>query len=331
MRDETIFISYSNLDLEFAMNLVKDLKKEATKTWIDKLDIKPGEPWDASIQAALTSASRLIVILSPSAVGSNNVMDEVSFALNNKKIIIPVLIRECVIPLRLVRLHFVNCIDDYTTGLSSLLIALKNFTESITIISDEDSEMVQTDISKVMLNREQKKVGDYDKILNPEIKQNTSFLEPILEVDLVGRSRIRSPMGMSNKNPTEMHGGLLVMVPGPKPIIHWALSWRYKLVIHNNSNYPAFNVVIENISAIAFSEFEKLPDVNNIGPLNNLELKVMFKDWIESEHTYADELLKPRFPEKFKDLKLKLTYYDQKRNVHYSYVSFNENGLMNQR
>lgn len=134
---------------------------------------------------------------------------------------------------------------------------------------------------------------------------------------------------MSNKNPIEMHDGQLVMVPGPKPIIHWALRWRYKLVIYNNSKYPAYNVKIESVGQLHFSEFESLPNVNNIAPLNNLDLKVRFDDWVESVHTIADEILKPRFPEKFKNLVLKLTYYDEGRNVYNSYVEFNEDGLIN--
>ncbi len=114
------------------------------------------------------------------------------------------------------------------------------------------------------------------------------------------------PRGMSNKNPVEMHDGQLVIVAGLKPIIHWAMSWRYKLVIYNNSNYPAFNVSIESFGEEHFSESEKLNVINNIAPLNNIELKVRFDDYVEADHTIPDKIMKLRFPEKFKALKLKL-------------------------
>lgn len=153
---------------------------------------------------------------------------------------------------------------------------------------------------------------------------------PILEIDLIGQGRSRLPMGMSMKNPTEMHDGQLVMVPGNKPIIHWALNWRYTLMIYNNSKYPAYNVKIETIGNIEFSEFEKLPKTNNIPPLDSKALKVRFEDWIESDHTVADKIMSSRFPDKFNNnLALKLTYYDEERIEHISYVHFNEGEIIN--
>jgi hypothetical protein len=161
--------------------------------------------------------------------------------------------------------------------------------------------------------------------------KNASLYTPILEADLLGGGRSRSPRGMSNKNLVEIHNGQLVMIAGPKPIIHWAMSWRYKLVIYNNSNYPAFNVAIESIGEEHFTEFEKPHVINNIAPLNNIELKIRFDDSVEAEHTVPDEMMRPRFPEKFKALKLKLTFYDGARNIHHSYVEFDENSVINER
>ena len=200
---------------------------------------------------------------------------------------------------------------------------------------DKDPEKYTVEIlhgwKKYAEEESARKLGGEFKYVDISQTKSPSPYNPILEVDLLGGGRSRSPRGMSNKNPIEMHDGQLVMVPGPKPIIYWALGWRYKLVIYNNSNFPAFNIAVESVGDVHFSEFEKLNDINNIAPLNNIELKVRFDDWIESEHTLADELLKPRFPEKFKGLKLKLTFYDQARNVHHSYAEFNEKGLINRK
>ncbi len=168
-----------------------------------------------------------------------------------------------------------------------------------------------------------------NKVSEPKV---ISSYNPILEVDLIGNGRSRSPRGMSMKNPTELHDGELVMVPGNKPIIHWALGWRYKLVIYNNSSYSAFNVKIESVGEVQFSEFEKLDRINNIAPLGNKDLKVRFEDWVESDHSVADEIIKPRFPDKFNNnLILKLTYYDEARNEHLSYVEFNEGEIINKK
>ena len=85
MSKETTFFSYSRSDSNFVLKLAKDLRSPGADLWLDQLDIKAGSRWDSSIKDALSSASRLIVILSPASVASNNVMDEVSYALESNK------------------------------------------------------------------------------------------------------------------------------------------------------------------------------------------------------------------------------------------------------
>ena len=61
------------------------------------------------------------MILSSSSVDSTNVMDEVSFALEEREIVIPVLHRECKIPFRLRRVQYVDFRGEYATGVRELL------------------------------------------------------------------------------------------------------------------------------------------------------------------------------------------------------------------
>ena len=124
MTKETTFFSYSRSDSDFVLQLAKDLRDAGADLWLDQLDIKAGSRWDASIEAALNSASRLIVILSPASVDSNNVMDEVNFALENSKTVIPVLLSECTAPFRLRRLQRIDFSGDYQKGLKQLLEVL---------------------------------------------------------------------------------------------------------------------------------------------------------------------------------------------------------------
>lgn len=124
MAAEISFFSYSRSDSAFVLKLAKDLRDAGADLWLDQLDIRAGSHWDASIEAALNMASRMIVILSPASVGSNNVMDEVSFALENNKTVIPVLLAECKPPFRLRRLQRIDFTVDYNTGLKQLLDVL---------------------------------------------------------------------------------------------------------------------------------------------------------------------------------------------------------------
>jgi photosystem II stability/assembly factor-like uncharacterized protein len=118
------FLSYSREDSDFALRLAGDLKAADANVWLDRLDIVPGDRWDRAIEDALKSSSRMVVILSPASVGSTNVMDEVSFALEEKKPVIPIIYRDCAVPFRLRRLQYVDFRQDYARGLQELLRTL---------------------------------------------------------------------------------------------------------------------------------------------------------------------------------------------------------------
>jgi hypothetical protein len=124
MSAETIFFSYSRDDSEFVLNLAKKLRSAGANIWLDQLDIKPGTRWDKSIEKALDSSSTLLVILSKSSMASDNVMDEVSFALEENKVVVPVLLEECDIPFRLRRLQFADFSQDQEKGIKTLTEAL---------------------------------------------------------------------------------------------------------------------------------------------------------------------------------------------------------------
>lgn len=118
------FFSYCRADSEFALKLAEDLKAAGANVWMDQLDIEPGEPWDRSVEEAVTKSPRMLVILSPVSVTSDNVRDEVSFALSRQKRVIPVLYRDCDIPFRLARLQHIDFRTDYERGLKTLIRVL---------------------------------------------------------------------------------------------------------------------------------------------------------------------------------------------------------------
>jgi hypothetical protein len=115
------FISYARKDSDFALRLAGDLKAKGANVWLDRLDIRPGQKWDAEVERALNACGEVLVILSPTSVESPNVMDEVAFALDEGKTVIPVLYADCKIPLRLRRLQYVDFRRDYNRGLEALL------------------------------------------------------------------------------------------------------------------------------------------------------------------------------------------------------------------
>jgi photosystem II stability/assembly factor-like uncharacterized protein len=119
------FFSYSRNDSEFVLRLAEDLKAAGANVWLDQLDIEPGQRWARAVQEALVSSPRVLVVLSPSSVESSNVQDEVTFALEERKIVIPILYQDCKIPLQIRGLHYADFRTDYARGLNALLRTLR--------------------------------------------------------------------------------------------------------------------------------------------------------------------------------------------------------------
>ena len=80
--------------------------------------------WDRAVQDGLIHADCILVIMSPSSMNSRNVMDEVSFAFDENKTIIPVLYQDCDILFRLRRVQSIDFRNDYASGLQKLLTTL---------------------------------------------------------------------------------------------------------------------------------------------------------------------------------------------------------------
>jgi hypothetical protein len=124
MESPRCFFSYSREDSEFVLRLARELRKAGANLWLDRLDIRGGQRWDEAVQAALQSCPGLLAVLSPSAVASQNFMDEVSYALEEQKQVIPVLYQQCAIPFRLRRVQYVDFSSGYDEGFAELLRAL---------------------------------------------------------------------------------------------------------------------------------------------------------------------------------------------------------------
>jgi len=118
------FISYCRDDLDFVDKLAKDLTTRGTSIWLDRIQIRAGQAWDKAVENALGHCPQLMVVLSPAAVASDNVLNEVAFALDEGKPVIPVLYQDCQIPFRLRRLHRADFRSNYTAGISDLMRAL---------------------------------------------------------------------------------------------------------------------------------------------------------------------------------------------------------------
>jgi len=121
----TSFISYSRTDADFVLRLCQDLRAAGISIWLDKLDIRPGEDWDDSVARGLADCGRMVVVLSPTAVASDNVLDEVGYALSKKTPLIPILLQDCEVPYRLNRIQYIDFRHSYDDGFKELSLAMQ--------------------------------------------------------------------------------------------------------------------------------------------------------------------------------------------------------------
>lgn len=129
-----VFISYSHEDVEFAQQLENDLTAHHVDVWRDENYIPLGSDWDNVIEDALSSESitHVLVILSPEAVKSTNVKNEIEYAREHKKIIIPVYHKSCKRPLNIIRKNYIDFRTDYDLSFQKLVNALKTSTSTLT-------------------------------------------------------------------------------------------------------------------------------------------------------------------------------------------------------
>jgi hypothetical protein len=114
---KSYFLSYSRADQDFALRFASDLRGHGVAMWVDQFDIRPSEHWDRAIERAVHECRGLVVIVSPRSVESDNVADEISYAIEHKKPVLPVMIEKCRLPLRITRMQVIDATGSYELAL----------------------------------------------------------------------------------------------------------------------------------------------------------------------------------------------------------------------
>ena len=87
---ERIFLSYRRTNATIASGLVSRLEKDGYGVWMDRSDIGGGARWRAAIEKGLQQSNAMILLLSQSALESDEVYREIARALELGKPIIPI-------------------------------------------------------------------------------------------------------------------------------------------------------------------------------------------------------------------------------------------------
>ena len=147
MEPGTIFFSYSRKDAEsFAFKLASDLRSVGAKVWIDQLDIPPGKNWDEEIEKALNASKYILFIASEKSVSSQNVLNEIYYAVDENKIVIPIKIHNCAIPFRIRRFQYIDFTGNYDSAFDRLVKYLEANNEEFKAESNQPLQTVKPHI-----------------------------------------------------------------------------------------------------------------------------------------------------------------------------------------
>ena len=126
---DRIFIAYSRAQRSLAKEL-SDLLAQKGKAVFWDAKIKAGATWRQTIQKALDDATHVIVIWTPDAASSDEVEREVSYALAERKVIVPILSKEIPkLPYHLHGLHYIVLENDLQSIEAALVHAIAQHTQ----------------------------------------------------------------------------------------------------------------------------------------------------------------------------------------------------------
>lgn len=122
--DGLIFISHSSLDDAFVDRLAADLQKAGRNAWHDAQNIKVSQSIPGEVNKSLEDCKYFLVVLTPDAVASPWVQQEIEAALMGRKVIVPALLKDCERPPLIQPIKYADFRTDYESGLKSVLDAI---------------------------------------------------------------------------------------------------------------------------------------------------------------------------------------------------------------
>lgn len=121
----SIFLSHTSIDKPFVEKLARDLKRIGVNVWFDKWEIKVGDSIILKIEEGIWENEFLGIVLSPEALNSEWVKNELKTALalqkeTKKVFILPIYYRNCEIPDFLIDRKFADFRTEYENGFKEL-------------------------------------------------------------------------------------------------------------------------------------------------------------------------------------------------------------------
>ena len=121
MPAKKVFISYSRDDRKLVERIVESLRKENIDVWFD-YHLLSGQDWDDALESQILECDHMILVLSKTSVASDNVKNEMRFAMDHGKPINPIYIEQCSVPLSMRRMHYIDFVKmGFEDGIKRLI------------------------------------------------------------------------------------------------------------------------------------------------------------------------------------------------------------------
>ncbi len=120
-----VYITYSHRDRDFVDRLCADLGRQGIEVWVDRVQLRAGTDWTNEVNRAIEQADAILVVMSKTSIESSWVADEVDLAMHlrvtDRRLIMPLLIEDVEMPLRLGVFPYIDFRGEYQKGLNALI------------------------------------------------------------------------------------------------------------------------------------------------------------------------------------------------------------------
>ncbi len=165
----------------------------------------------------------------------------------------------------------------------------------------------------------------WQELLNRNTSSESTNPRPMIELDIIWSGTGKYNRGISPET-------LKLKMPIEPSQTIWIneLFWKFKLALYNNSSYPLYNINIETMDEnVFFTTIDKLPRINNLAPLANIDLEAKYSKKFIGTGKDAMDIIENKFPEELEGQKFIIKYLDENRKEHSVQVTLSKEGIQN--
>lgn len=119
-----IFCSYSHKDKKIVYEIAQELGAAGFSVWVDT-NLVGGSNWAQEIEITIRQADFVLVFISKNSVESEWIMNEITYAGQLHKTIIPILIEDAEIPISLIKKQYIDFRKPSKRGINELIEILR--------------------------------------------------------------------------------------------------------------------------------------------------------------------------------------------------------------